>query len=254
MLAAAWNVALHPLVNLAALAAAGYWVTRRDFFVASVAVVAAAVVYIVLGPRVKRNRVAWSSLPRGATPPMGTNPEERAKWPTGAPLLYVVHGLPSCTFARHAIVSLRAPEFDTAVVCIPPSRVFRLPLSRAALWWLGGVLPYTRTVLQNLLRRSRAPTVLVYPTPPTSGGTGAGRSYGLLLDKKGVFAAALRHGSLVVPCLSPGDGRLLCGAPVGGCEVVDVPAAADVTAVATAYAGNLQKVADAAGVPLRVTA
>ena len=250
MLPLLWAVALNPLVNLSAVVGGLWWGYRQDFFVASVAVVTVAVLYIVLGPRVKRNRAAWSSAPRGAKTGTGSLAASsgQAFGSMQTPLLFVVHGVPGLTSVQHALYALRAPEFDTAVTCVPPSRLFRLPLSRIALSSLGGLMPYTRKLLGKLLRRhaagakSASHTVLLYPTPLTRNGAAAGE-YAVTLDKKGAFSTALAVGATVLPCVSTGDGRLHVGKPVGGEHPTETPMPQDVTGLARAYAESLRAVA-----------
>ena len=73
------------------------------------------------------------------------------------------------------------------------------------------------------------------------------------LDKKGPFAAALRHGATLVPCFSHGDGRVHVGRAVCAGPPQDTPMPNDVATLADKYAAALKEVAEMkAGVTLRI--
>lgn len=107
--------------------------------------------------------------------------------------------------------TISAPGLDRAVVCVPAKHAFQLPLSRLAIHLLGGVVPYSRSVVINLLRRKNATPVVVASSDVFEAASGGLR---LTLANKGVFAAVLRTGATVVPCLVTDDGVAHFGAPI----------------------------------------
>jgi hypothetical protein len=235
-MSAALPLVLAPLPNLVAAGIMLFGVSRLSFFPAVMSAVVMAVFYVIAGPRVQRSKAVWGLLsPKRQTMP--TNEGSRDKW--HSPTLVVVHfASTSSTRVIDSLAVATTAGLENAVVCVPSPRVFHLPLSRLAMKLLGGIVPYSRNVLINLLKRKgAAPVVVTYPEPIRQGASGSE----LVLASKGPFSAALRTGATLVPCVVLDDGVPHFGEAVPGMPADQAPAPEAVIALAGAYAAKLEQ-------------
>lgn len=232
------KVLLSPIPNFAAAAGIAYGVSRLPFFPAVVSVVCLAVSFIIVSPRVQRAKAVWRAL----CPSRAKHTAEPGAEAPKSPSVVVAHFVKSSGSRIADMARLGGPAAaDGAVICVPHTRAFHLPLSRLAINLLGGVVPYSRTVVLSLLKRKTGggPAVVAYPEPVTAA---AGGNLQLVLASKGVFSAALRTGATMIPCLVLEDGSAHYGRPVPVAAVDSAPAPEVVVKLAADYAAALEAV------------
>jgi hypothetical protein len=107
-----------------------------------------------------------------------------------------------------------------------------LPLVRITLHLLGGIMQYSRPLLMQLIhRKSRAAVILQRPI----------RNHSANFKQKGVFAAALKSGALIVPVIVDrrGRGEVIVGTPISTTKT-DVPTAEEVRSLAVTFGTELK--------------
>jgi hypothetical protein len=153
----------------------------------------------------------------------------------------------------HAIAFGRAPETSilslstVLYICRKPSEraIFWMPLARLMLWMLGGLMEYSRGLLLQLLKRkAKRPliAVVLLPAPVTTPGKKLFAT--LHIDQKGIFAAALKTGSTVIPAVVLADGSVAYGSAVSttsenGDKGVSVPSPDQVRRLSSAFGEEL---------------
>lgn len=222
-------ILLHPVPNVAAVAALIVAASQLSFFLAVVLICVVAIVYVIVGPRVKRSRSLWGAAcpPRKASDV--TLSSNKTTW--GSPALVLHHAVKPTDDVLDTI-GLNSAPLDNAVFCVPHTRMFLLPLFRVFMWLVGGIVPYSRTVVINLLKRNRCVVVVSYPSAVKP----AGSNLSLELQHKGVFAAALKTGASIIPCVTFENGGMHLGEPVKVANTETVPTPDSVTDLSKRYA------------------
>jgi hypothetical protein len=232
------KAALHPLPNVAVMITVAIAIGQLGFVPAAIVIVALATSYIVLGPRVKRNKAKWTSLaPRPAAPLVSA--VDRSAWPS--PLVIVHHTLVEGAHGHNAVteaLQLNYPDLASAVVCIPRSNRFHFPLSRFVINSMGGIMPYSRSVLLQLLGK-RKHTVVVHHRIEVARGAAS-----TSLARKGVFSAALMRGAAVLPSIAMEGGKVVFGDIIPAVDNVAAPTTEQVVQLAGRYSKNLTALYD----------
>ena len=108
-----------------------------------------------------------------------------------------------------------------------------LPLVRITLHLLGGIMQYSRPLLMQLIqRKSRAAVILQRPI----------QNHSANMKQKGVFAAAIKTGALIVPIIVDRrkKGEVILGNPITTTKT-EVPTAEEVRSLAIAFGSELKK-------------
>ncbi|CUI14739.1 membrane-associated protein, putative [Bodo saltans] len=149
-------------------------------------------------------------------------------------------------------------------ICRKPSEraIFWLPLARLMLWMLGGLMEYSRGLLLQLLKRkAKRPLLAIVLLPAPVVAPGRQSCATLHIEQKGIFAAALKTGSPVVPAVVLADGSVAYGKVVTPCAesdadkngVVLIPSPDQVRRLSTAFGEELvQLYKSVANIELRV--
>jgi hypothetical protein len=108
-----------------------------------------------------------------------------------------------------------------------------LPLVRITLHLLGGIMQYSRPLLMQLIqRKARAAVILQRPI----------QNHSANMKQKGVFAAAIKTGALIVPIIVDRRkrGEVILGNPIPTTKT-DVPTAEEVRSLAIAFGHELKE-------------
>lgn len=279
-------VLLNPLASLVAMLLLWQYADEWSFVVKTSVGFIAALVYIALRPRPKRNKALWRSL--GASPAdsrvqreLGFAVRNNAQLETRTTPLIVFSyeikesdaacgpkkGLLSSfhclcqhdasEFLDHAF-AFATPDFDTIPAlyvgdvntmdsrgrisgkCSSSTWWFgtaqltgALPLVRITLHLLGGIMQYSRPLLMQLIqRKSRAAVILQRPI----------QNHSANMKQKGVFAAAIKTGALIVPIIVDRrkKGEVILGNPITTTKT-EVPTAEEVRSLAIAFGTELKE-------------
>jgi hypothetical protein len=219
--------------------------------------------YMCLRPGARRNNGLWRVLSQSSTNSKASGGEGGTRnalisSTASSPQLESLRGncvvvsIPvdsSIDVLDHAIAFGRAPETSilslstVLYICRKPSEraIFWMPLARLMLWMLGGLMEYSRGLLLQLLKRkAKRPliAVVLLPAPVT---TPRNKSFATLhIDQKGIFAAALKTGSTVIPAVVLADGSVAYGNAVSTTiENVSVPSPDQVRRLSSAVGEEL---------------
>lgn len=250
---------LHPASSIALLAVLWLVVQHTSFSTRVLTLFFGALLYVSIRPGAKRNNSLWSSL-APHTSIMRVGEGTHSLDTTSKTVVVVSIPLdPNVDILTHALAfgkSALLSQSTVMYVCRNPSHqtlLFRLPLARLALWFLGGLMQYSRGLLLQLLKRRTSQNVVaivLLPPPECQREKDGSTNYVVSLNHKGIFAAALKTGAVVVPALVSSNGTVDYGNCVplhvvergrGGSEqqAVPIPTPDQVRKLATAFSEEL---------------
>jgi hypothetical protein len=167
---------------------------------------------------------------------------------------YQVGGVDSMAHA----LAFGGPSFRGATLLLagndPQEQLaYKLPVARVSLWLLGGIMQYSRSLLLQLLKRkssgsSSSSNMAVVLQPPIRWHTAS-------VSGKGVFAAALKTSTPIVPALVLANGEIVLGNQISaGAEAIATPTGDQVRLLSTQVAVELQNLYQrTTGSPLIIT-
>ena len=236
-------VLLHPATQLLFILLQVYCLFSVNLVLRLVLVALSVVLYIMLTPNTRRGSTMWGT-PAEPTP-VFTDREKFAQKHT--PIIVISYSnTPEDSGWRHAL-AFRHRIFEKSVVMVVGAGRFgSLPLARFVLWFAGGLMPYTRGALINLLRRKAAaqhPVIVVSQSISNKK---------VDLSRKGPFAAALKCGASILPAIVLADGKVVIGTATD-CTATSVPTSEEVVATAKQHAARLRELATAQKLDLAIT-
>ena len=231
--------ALHPASSALFFAVAMYALLHGAFFWRVLTSFVFSMVYVIVGPRIKRNARLWKAL---ATPKHPARVAEGTRLAEhNSPNIIVSFPVANTTILQHALAFGSSVHFEQSTVLYvcesrQGSSVFLLPVARVALWLLGGLMRYSRSLLLQLLKR-KANFVAIVLEPPVSRAPDG--TFYVTLKNKGLFAAAIKSKATVVPAVVSGDGSIDFGNAISAADSIPVPTPDDVRALSTAFGTEL---------------
>jgi hypothetical protein len=265
----ALRIVLHPASSVAVACVIWSLIMHTTFAAKVLLVFFGALVYMFLRPGARRNALLWralaplrasSSLPVGGAGgnSRGSTPRSPLDDLKGNCIIVSIPVSSALDVLDHALAfggddaSVQLSYSTVMYVCRTSTErtMFWLPLARLALWLLGGLMEYSRGLLLQLLKRkSGRPLVAIVLLPPavrSAGGTASTSSCAVLnIQQKGIFAASLKTGATVIPCLVLEDGTVTYGKRIdppstaNQLEGVAVPSPDQVRRLSTAFSEEL---------------
>lgn len=241
------KVIFHPSSSVLILAVLWLLFQRANLIFRVLTLFFGSVCYMALRPRARRNVNLWSRLaPEGATTRVGEGSRSIdsvtrdtscivVSVPIESDVDILSHAL---AFGKTTIMS----QSTVMYVCrdLTDRIMFWMPLTRLVLWFMGGLVEYSRGLLLQLLKRKTAnsgSTLAIVLLPPIRK-TGEGRSVDLH-HNKGIFAAAIKTGAVVVPALVSKTGMVDYGACQAAIKPTPLPTPDQVQQLAALFASEL---------------
>lgn len=223
---------LHPVTSVAFVAVLAAYMFETSVVVKVVFTFCAALSYALVGPSSRRNAFVWRMLESPA-PRSGKIGADGLQVGGSLPVIIVSYPLGDTDMVDHALAYSGSHFAHSGILSVCESTVmFRLPVARTALWLMGGVMQYSRALLLQLLkRRSGSITVTLH---------GRITANSVSLNRKGIFAAAIKVNAVIIPAFLKSDGALEFGMPVPAGGIHQTPTPNQVRDLAAKFADELK--------------
>ncbi|KEG12803.1 hypothetical protein DQ04_01411050 [Trypanosoma grayi] len=236
-----WKCALNPLLSVALVLAVCLCLYFSSLETILVVCFTLGLCYYGVNPRAQTNSKLWRRLAQGRS--QAVRLAETGLIAGTQPVVIVSFTECHTSWFDHALLYAQSDfrRFGAwACFCLvhPLTSSFRLPLTRLALWKMGGVLEYRRGVLIDMMtRRNLGVAVILHGSLRDCD---AGRST-VRLQNKGMFGAFLRANALIIPAISTSDGRVIFGSALSPPCSGEVPTPVEVRNAVRQFSEELQR-------------